>query len=70
VTFLGLNDVAFFADEASGRVDEDGLVRWIRDNWPKGGKRCNPRAGRFVLTAERPNSDFGATYAESAGVLC
>lgn len=45
VTFLGLNDIEFRADEAeavvmirgiaAGEVDEDGLVRWIRDNWPK-----------------------------------
>jgi death-on-curing protein len=45
VTFLGLNDVDFDADEAeavvvirdlaAGLVDEDGVARWIRDNWPK-----------------------------------
>lgn len=45
VTFLGLNDVDFVADEAeavviirdlaAGEVDEEGLARWIRDNWPK-----------------------------------
>jgi len=45
VTFLGLNDVDFVADEAeavviirdlaAGLVDEDGVARWIRDNWPK-----------------------------------
>ena len=44
VTFLGLNGVDFVADEAEavvlirdlagGKVDEDGLTRWIRDNWP------------------------------------
>ena len=44
VTFLGLNGVEFLADEAeavviisdlaAGDVDEDGLSRWIRDNWP------------------------------------
>jgi death-on-curing protein len=45
VTFLGLNDVDFIADEAeavviirdlaAGLVDEAGIARWIRDNWPK-----------------------------------
>ena len=45
VTFLGLNDVDLIADEAeavliirglaAGEVDEAGLTRWIRDNWPK-----------------------------------
>lgn len=44
VTFLGLNGIAFVADEAeavvivrdlaAGLVDEDGLARWIRDNLP------------------------------------
>jgi len=45
VTFLGLNNIEFEADEAqavvmirglaSGEIDEAGLTRWIRDNWPK-----------------------------------
>lgn len=45
ITFLGLNDVEFTADEAqaaaiiiglaAGEIDEGGLTRWIRDNWPK-----------------------------------
>lgn len=45
VTFLGLNGVALaVTDEAiaaailalaAGEVDEDGLTRWVRDNWPK-----------------------------------
>jgi death-on-curing protein len=45
VTFLGLNGVDFVASEAeavviirdlaAGEVDEEGLSRWIRDNWPK-----------------------------------
>ena len=44
VTFLGLNDIDFAVPEAetvvimlgvaSGEVDEDGLARWIGDNWP------------------------------------
>lgn len=44
ITFLGLNGIDFLADEAEaavifhdlapGEVDEDGLARWIRDNWP------------------------------------
>lgn len=45
VTFLGLNDIDFVADNAeavviiqglaAGEIAEDGLARWIRDNWPK-----------------------------------
>lgn len=44
VTFLGLNDVDFVADEAeavvmilglaAGEIEEEGLARWLRDNWP------------------------------------
>ena len=44
VTFLGLNDIEFMVSEAdavaimlavaAGEIDEDGLTRWIRDNWP------------------------------------
>jgi death-on-curing protein len=44
VTFLGLNEVEFVVPEAeavvimlgvaAGEVDEDGLARWIGDNWP------------------------------------
>ena len=44
-TFLGVNDVDFIVPEAeaaamilslaAGEVSEEGLVRWIRDNWPK-----------------------------------
>jgi death on curing protein len=47
VTFLGLNDVDFAAEEAevvvlmqdvaAGEIDEEGLARWIRDNWPLSG---------------------------------
>jgi len=46
ITFLGLNDIDFIADEAeavvmirglaAGEIDESGLTRWIRDNWPAG----------------------------------
>ncbi len=45
ITFLGLNGIEFLADEAeaaviiqdlaAGKIDEDGLTRWMRDNWPK-----------------------------------
>jgi death-on-curing protein len=45
VTFLGLNDIDFAVPEpeavvmmlavAAGEIDEEGLARWIRDNWPK-----------------------------------
>ena len=45
ITFLGLNGIEFLADEAeatviiqdlaAGKVDEAGLTRWIKDNWPK-----------------------------------
>lgn len=44
-TFLGVNDVDFVVPEpdaaaiilalAAGEVGEEGLARWIRDNWPK-----------------------------------
>ena len=44
VTFLGFNGVEFSVPEAevavrmlalaSGEIDEEGLARWIRDNWP------------------------------------
>jgi len=46
VTFLGLNNVDLVVPEseavvmmqaiAAGEVDEEGLARWIRDNWPEG----------------------------------
>ena len=45
IAFLGLNGIDFLADEAEavaifldladGNVSEDGLTRWIADNWPK-----------------------------------
>ena len=45
-TFLGINDLDFVVPEAeaaaiilalaAGEVGEEGLTRWIRDNWPKG----------------------------------
>ena len=45
ITFLGLNGVDFIADEAeavvmirgvaAGEIDEEGLARWIGDNWPE-----------------------------------
>ena len=44
VTFLGLNGIDFAVPEpdavvimlavAAGEIDEEGLTRWIRDNWP------------------------------------
>ena len=46
IVFLGLNGIDFdVAPEAAtaiilgvaaGEIDEGGLARWIRDNWPKG----------------------------------
>lgn len=49
ITFLGLNNIDLVVDEAeaavviqdlaAGEVDEDGLARWIGDNWPKGARR-------------------------------
>ena len=43
-TFLGVNGIDFIVPEAeaaaiivalaAGEVNEDGLTRWIRDNWP------------------------------------
>jgi len=45
IVFLGLNDIDFLVPEpeataailalAAGEVEEEGLTRWIRDNWPK-----------------------------------
>ena len=45
ITFLGLNGIDFVADPAeafviirdlaAGAIEEDGLTRWIRDNWPE-----------------------------------
>jgi death-on-curing protein len=45
MTFLRLNGIRFAPSEAmaaaailalaAGEVEEDGLTRWIRDNWPK-----------------------------------
>jgi death-on-curing protein len=45
IVFLGLNGVdldvppedatAIILGLAAGDIDEDGLTRWIRDNWPK-----------------------------------
>jgi death-on-curing protein len=44
IVFLGLNDIDLDVDPAmaaaailalaAGEVDEEGLTRWIRDNWP------------------------------------
>lgn len=44
-TFLGINNTDFIVPEAdaaavilgmaAGEIDEQGLTRWIRDNWPK-----------------------------------
>lgn len=44
ITFLGLNDIDFLADNAeavvmilglaAGEIEEEGLSRWIRDRWP------------------------------------
>lgn len=44
VVFLGLNGIDFVTDEAeavvmirglaAGEISEEGLARWIRDNWP------------------------------------
>jgi hypothetical protein len=44
IVFLGLNDLDFLAPPesatamipslAAGEVNEEGLTRWIRDNWP------------------------------------
>ena len=44
IVFLGLNGIdldvppenatAIILELAAGRIDEDGLARWLRDNWP------------------------------------
>ena len=46
IVFLGLNDIDFVVQEthatamiqevAAGNIGEEGLARWIRDNWPQG----------------------------------
>jgi death on curing protein len=46
IVFLGLNDIDLVVDDAqaaviiydmaAGHVTEDGLARWIGDNWPTG----------------------------------
>jgi death-on-curing protein len=46
ITFLGLNGIDLVAPEtaaaaailalAAGEIEEEGLARWIRDNWPRG----------------------------------
>jgi death-on-curing protein len=46
IVFLGLNDIDFLVPPesasamifalAAGEVNEEGLTRWIRDNWPPG----------------------------------
>jgi death-on-curing protein len=45
IVFLGLNGIdldvppedatAIILEVAAGDIDEDGLARWLRDNWPK-----------------------------------
>ena len=45
IVFLGLNGIDFdvppeeatvvVLELASGQIEEDGVARWIRDNWPK-----------------------------------
>jgi death-on-curing protein len=45
IVFLGLNEIdldvpsedatAIILEVAAGEIDEDGLTRWLRDNWPK-----------------------------------
>jgi death-on-curing protein len=45
IVFLGLNGIdldvppedatAIILEVAAGEIDEDGLTRWLRDNWPK-----------------------------------
>jgi death-on-curing protein len=49
IVFLGLNDIDFLVPPesatamilalAAGEVNEDGLTRWIRDNWPSEGRK-------------------------------
>lgn len=49
IVFLGLNDIDFLVPEpeataailalAAGEVEEEGLTRWIRGNWPKDAPR-------------------------------
>lgn len=54
MVFLRLNGVAFAPDPAlataamlalaAGEIDENGLARWIRDNWPAPNPASNPAA--------------------------
>jgi|LNFM01.1.fsa_nt_gb death-on-curing protein len=61
ITFLGLNGIDFEAPNseavvmiqglASGEIDEEGLARWIRDNWPVEAKttvatKAKPKAAK------------------------
>ena len=49
IVFLGLNDIDFLVSPenatamilalTAGEVNEEGLTRWIRDNWPPGPPR-------------------------------
>lgn len=54
VVFLNKNGIAFAPSEpestaimidlAAGAIDEDGLTRWIRDNWPAESSRGQTRS--------------------------
>ena len=53
-TFLGKNGIDFVVAEdiataaiialAAGEIDEDGLTRWLRDNWPGPRQKAKPKA--------------------------
>lgn len=62
ITFLGLNDIDFVVDEAeavvitlglaAGEIEEEGLARWIRDNWPVALRAPDTNALRAAVEAE------------------
>jgi len=49
IVFLGLNDIDFMVPPesatamilalAAGEMDDEGLTRWIRENWPPGARK-------------------------------
>jgi death-on-curing protein len=78
IVFLGLNDIDFLVPPesatamilslAAGEVNEEGLTRWIRDNWPPEARncsRCTNAAPALPLRMDcgnstpEPNIDWG-----------
>ena len=65
VTFMGKNGIDFVVAEdiataailalAAGEIDEDGLTRWIRDNWPGPKQKAKPKAKTKADPKPRPD---------------